>query len=142
MLVKIKKLQENAIIPSYSKIGDAGLDLTATNISYNNGLFLEYGTGLAIEIPEGFAGFIFPRSSISNYNLTLCNSVGVIDSNFRGEIKLRFKTSYNTQRYREYNIGDRIGQLVILPVPKIEFELTEELKETIRGSSGFGSSGV
>lgn len=142
MLVKIKKLQESAVIPSYSKIGDAGLDLTATSISYNNGLFLEYGTGLAIEIPEGFGGFIFPRSSISNYNLTLCNSVGVIDSNFRGEIKLRFKTPYNTQRYREYNIGDRIGQLVILPVPKIEFELTEELKDSIRGSSGFGSSGV
>jgi dUTP pyrophosphatase len=142
MLVKIKKLQESAVIPSYSKIGDAGLDLTATSISYNNGLFLEYGTGLAIEIPEGFGGFIFPRSSISNYNLTLCNSVGVVDSNFRGEIKLRFKTPYNNQRYREYNIGDRIGQLVILPVPKIEFELTEELKETIRGSSGFGSSGV
>lgn len=142
MLVKIKKLQENAVIPSYSKIGDAGLDLTATSISYNNGLFLEYGTGLAIEIPEGFGGFIFPRSSISNYNLTLCNSVGVIDSNFRGEIKLRFKTPYNAQRYREYNIGDRIGQLVILPVPKIEFELTEELKDSTRGSLGFGSSGV
>lgn len=141
MNVKIKKLSKDAVIPSYAKIGDVGLDLTAVSISYADN-YIEYGTGLAIEIPEGFGGFIFPRSGISNYNLNLCNSVGVIDSNFRGEIKLRFKTPYNHQRYRGYDIGDRIGQLVILPVPKIEFELTEELNDSVRGSSGFGSSGV
>ena len=138
MNVKIKKLSKDAVIPSYAKIGDAALDLTAVSISYTNS-YVEYGTGLAIEIPEGFAGFVFPRSSISNYDLNLCNSVGVIDSNYRGEIKLRFKTVYNQ---KVYNIGDRIGQLIIMPIHKIELELTEELNDSIRGSSGFGSSGV
>lgn len=138
MNIKIKKLSKDAVIPSYAKIGDAALDLTAVSISYTNS-YVEYGTGLAIEIPEGFAGFVFPRSSISNYDLNLCNSVGVIDSNYRGEIKLRFKTVYNQ---KVYNIGDRIGQLIIMPIHKIELELTEELNDSIRGSSGFGSSGV
>ena len=138
MNIKIKKLSKDAVIPSYAKIGDAALDLTAVSISYTN-IYVEYGTGLAVEIPEGFAGFVFPRSSISNYDLNLCNSVGVIDSNYRGEIKLRFKTVYNQ---KVYNIGDRIGQLIIMPIHKIELELTEELNDSIRGSSGFGSSGV
>ncbi len=143
MLVKIKKLHQNSVIPTYAKVGDVGLDLTATSLSYKDDLFLEYGTGLAIEIPAGFGGFIFPRSSISNYDLSLCNSVGVIDTNYIGEIKIRFKILHNYQVDKKiYNIGDRICQLVILPVPKIEFELTEELKDSIRGSSGFGSSGV
>ena len=141
MNIKIKKLSKDAVIPSYAKIGDAALDLTAVSISYTNS-YVEYGTGLAIEIPEGFAGFVFPRSSISNYDLNLCNSVGVIDSNYRGEIKLRFKTPYNHQVYKAYDIGDRIGQLIIMPIHKIELELTEELNDSIRGSSGFGSSGV
>ena len=138
MNIKIKRLSKDAVIPSYAKIGDVGLDLTAVSISYTDN-YIEYGTGLAIEIPEGFAGFVFPRSSISNYDLNLCNSIGVIDSNYRGEVKLRFKTVYNQKIYR---IGDRIGQLVVLPVPKIELELTGELNDSVRGSSGFGSSGV
>lgn len=138
MNIKIKKLSKDAVVPSYAKIGDVGLDLTAVSISdtYN---YIEYGTGLAIEIPEGFGGFIFPRSSISNYDLNLCNSVGVIDSNYRGEIKLRFKTVHNQ---KVYNIGDRVGQLVIIPIPKIEFTLVEDLCDSSRGSLGFGSSGV
>lgn len=138
MNIKIKKLNKDAIIPTYAKIGDAGLDLTAISISYTN-MYVEYGTGLAVEIPEGFAGFVFPRSSISNYDLTLCNSVGVIDSNYRGEIKLRFRTVYNQ---KVYNIGDRVGQLVIIPIPKIEFTVVEDLCDSSRGSLGFGSSGV
>lgn len=138
MNIKIKKLSKDAVIPSYAKIGDAALDLTAVSISYTN-IYVEYGTGLAIEIPEGFAGFVFPRSSISNYDLNLCNSVGVIDSNYRGEIKLRFKTVYNQ---KIYNIGDRIGQLVIMPIPKIEFTVVQDLCDSSRGSLGFGSSGV
>ena len=142
MNIKIKKLNKNAVVPSYAKIGDVGLDLTAVSISYTDN-YIEYGTGLAIEIPEGFGGFIFPRSSISNYDLTMCNSIGVIDNNYRGEIKLRFNTVYNYQiNKRLYNIGDRIGQIVIVPVPRIELELTDELSDSVRGSSGFGSSGV
>ena len=142
MNVKIKKLSKDAVIPSYAKIGDVGLDLTAVSISYADN-YIEYGTGLAIEIPEGFGGFIFPRSSISNYDLSFCNSVGVVDSNYRGELKIRFNAIYNYQLNKKlYDIGDRIGQLVVLPVPKIEFELTGELNDSVRGSSGFGSSGV
>lgn len=141
MNIKIKKLSKDAVIPSYAKIGDVGLDLTAVSISYANN-YIEYGTGLAIEIPEGFGGFIFPRSSICNYNLTLCNSVGVIDSNYRGEIKLRFKTPYNHQVYKAYGIGDRIGQLIIMPIPKIKLQVVDDLDITTRNSLGFGSSGV
>jgi len=139
--IKIKKLSKDAVIPSYAKIGDVGLDLTAVSISYTDN-YIEYGTGLAIEIPEGFGGFIFPRSSISNYDLSLCNSIGVIDSNYRGELKLRFKTTYNFKPNNLYNIGDRIGQLIVMPIPKIKLQVVDDLDITNRNSLGFGSSGV
>lgn len=80
MEIKIKKLDKNAVIPKYSKYGDAGMDLVATSVDYSNEYYIEYGTGLAIEIPEGYVGYIFPRSSNSKYDLQLCNSVGIIDS--------------------------------------------------------------
>ena len=80
MLVKVKKLVPEAIIPSYAKPGDAGMDLVATSVDFNNSQYIEYGTGLAIEIPEGYVGYVFPRSSNSKYDLQLCNSVGIIDS--------------------------------------------------------------
>ena len=80
MIVKIKKLLSNAVIPQYSKPGDAGMDLIATSVDYSNEYYVEYGTGLAIEIPEGYVGYVFPRSSNSKYDLQLCNSVGIIDS--------------------------------------------------------------
>lgn len=95
MKVKIKKLQDNAVIPYHSKPGDAGLDLTAVSLSFNE-QFTEYGTGIAIEVPEGFVGLVFPRSSLSKMDLILANHVGVIDPNYRGEIKLRFKKHYHT----------------------------------------------
>lgn len=141
MNIKIKKLHENAVIPSYSKEGDCGLDLTAisvTTIDKNNYGYIEYDTGLAVEIPEGYVGLIYPRSSLSNTGLILANHVGVIDTNFRGSIKCRFKAIPNTDIYR---VGDRIAQLIIQPCPKIEFEVVEELSDTTRGDLGFGSSG-
>ncbi len=148
MNVKIKKLHPDAIIPSYAKFGDAGLDLTAISgekrysqsvAKYNCYEYYEYKTGLAIEIPEGYVGLIFPRSSISKTALILSNSVGVIDSGYRGEITFRFKIH---EGYREiYNKGDRIGQLVILPYPTIEFEEVEELSKTERQEGSYGSSG-
>jgi dUTP pyrophosphatase len=128
-------------VPSYQKVGDIGLDLISTSIAYTDD-FIEYGTNLSIEIPEGFGGFLFPRSSISNYDLHLCNSIGVIDSNYRGEIRLRFKTLHNYDFKKVYKIGDRVGQLVIMPIPKINLELVKELSNTVRGTMGFGSSGV
>ena len=149
MKVKIKKTHPNAIIPEYSRHGDAGLDLTATSRDWkysDGGGYYEYGTGLSIEIPDGFVGLIFPRSSQSNVNQLLTNHVGVIDSNYRGEIKFRFKTVYQTvtelnEDFDIYHIGDRIGQLIIIPYPSIEFEEVDELSGTIRGENGFGSSG-
>ena len=80
MKVKIKKLNENAVIPSYSKQGDAGMDLVATSKIFDKYGNVEYGTGLAMEIPEGYVGLIFPRSSICKQDLSLSNAVGVIDS--------------------------------------------------------------
>lgn len=142
--VKIKKLDVNSEIPSYSKLGDAGLDLTATSIHAQHE-FIEYGTGLAIEIPNGYVGLLYPRSSISKYDLIQCNSVGVIDSNYRGEIKIRFKrtTGLKSAIFDEklYNIGDRVGQLIIMPYPNIELVEVEEISDTSRGIHGFGSSG-
>lgn len=141
MVIKIKKLVEQAVIPSYSKEGDAGLDLTAVSVNTtDNGDygFIEYDTGLAVEIPEGYVGLVYPRSSISKTGLILANSIGVIDSNYRGSIKCRFKAIPNSTIY---NVGDRIAQLIIQPIPNIEFEVVDELSDTTRGDDGFGSSG-
>lgn len=143
MKVKIKKLHPNAVVPSYAKHGDAGLDLTAISKEFIcdpkriTEDFFEFDTGLAFEIPEGYVGLVFPRSSISKKGMRLCNAVGVIDSSFRGSVRLRFKGNIlNT-----YEIGDRVGQLIIMPYPEIELEEVEELSDTNRGSLGFGSSG-
>jgi len=141
MNIKIKKLHENAVIPSYSKEGDCGLDLTAisvTTVDKGNHGYIEYDTQIAVEIPEGYVGLVYPRSSISNTGLILANAVGVVDQNYRGSIKCRFKAIPNTQIY---SVGDRIAQLIIQPIPKIELEVVDELSDTTRGDDGFGSSG-
>ena len=140
MNIKIKKLHNDAIIPQYMKNGDAGLDLIATS-KEENALYIEYGTSLAVEIPGGYVGLLFPRSSISKYHLCLANSVGIIDANYRGEIKARFKKTSTTAHETLYNVGDRVCQLVILPYPEVTFEEVEELSDTARGTGGFGSSG-
>ncbi len=168
MKVNIKKLNENAVIPQYAKPGDAGMDITATSINVTDN-YIEYGTGLAFEVPEGYVMLIFPRSSVSKYDLSLANAVGVLDSSYRGELKLRFKRNYRIENEPSketdykftttsivnpgsaneyqwnacnwYNIGDRIGQIMILPYPVIQFNEVEELSETERGAGGFGSSG-
>ncbi len=138
--VKIKRLHKDSIIPSYSKIGDAGLDLVATSKFYDDFDNVCYGTGLAIEIPENHVGLLFPRSSISKTDLTLRNSVGIIDSSYRGEIVLKFNNILMSS-CEPYNVKERIGQLIIMPYPTIEFEEVEELSTTERGAQGFGSSG-
>lgn len=139
--IKIKKLVSHADIPEYTREGDAGLDLVAVDVHHNREFdYVEYGTGIAIKIPEGFVGLLFPRSSISKTPHTLRNSVGVIDSNYTGEIKMRFSTQNNREDL-EYCVGDRIGQLMVMPYPKVRFEEVENLEETNRGSNGFGSSG-
>lgn len=140
MKVKIKKLHPNAVVPSYSKEGDAGLDLTAT-VQYSNTSFqATYGTGLAIEIPKGFVGLVFPRSSIRNTELSLSNSVGILDSGYRGEVQATFNKANGLDSYT-YRVGDRIAQLLILPYPPIEFEEVQDLSTTDRAEGGFGSTG-
>jgi dUTP pyrophosphatase len=143
MELKFKKLHPNATIPSYAKDGDAGLDLTAVTMEIQD-MYIEYGLGLAVELPLGHVGLIFPRSSISNKELLLSNSVGVIDQNFRGEIRARFKFNEKGKRPKEYfyKIGERVCQLVVMPYPKMQPIEVQELSETSRGSGGFGSTGV
>jgi len=141
MQVKIKKLNPNAIIPSYAKAGDAGMDLVATSIKFD-GTQITYGTGLAIEIPEGFVGLVFPRSSIRKTDLSLSNSVGVIDSGYRGEIQATFnQKSLSKDGQILYGVGDRICQLMIIPHPHVDFIEVQELNNTERGEGGFGSTG-
>jgi len=139
MNVKIKKLHEDAVIPTYAKPGDAGMDLVAVTEEWNkDNSMVTYDTGLSMEIPEGYVGLLFPRSSISKTILNLSNSVGVIDSGYRGPIMFKF-------RYLEeglvYDVGDRIGQILIMPYPTITFEEVDELSTTERGAGGYGSTG-
>ena len=149
MKLKIKKLHEEAKVPSYSKEGDAGLDFTAVEISRDNVGNITYHTGLAVEIPQGYVGLLFPRSSISKKQQFLTNCVGVIDSGYRGEIMAKFKPVMGTYdtilelfESNEYQVGDRIVQMIIIPYPQIEFEEVEELFETERGNGGFGSTNI
>jgi dUTP pyrophosphatase len=150
MQVRVKKLHPDAVIPSYAKAGDAGMDMVAISADISkDGLFIEYRTGIAVEIPEGYVGLMFPRSSLSKTTMVLSNHVGVIDSGYRGEIKFRFKDlnmqqEFDGQWYGDetvYEVGNKIGQLVILPYPQIELVETDELNESERGEGGFGSSG-
>src|SRR6266853_179893 len=107
MNVKVKKLNEKAVMPKYAKPGDAGMDLTSTSKNYE-GKNIVYGTGLSIEIPDGFVGLLFPRSSLTNFDLSLGNHVGVIDSSYRGELIFKFKRTDLQMLSKEYQIGDRI----------------------------------
>ena len=139
MKVKIKKLNESAVIPKYAKEGDAGLDLTATAFKVNEKGQYIYTSDLALEIPDGYVGLLFPRSSICKKDLEMTNSVGIIDSNYRGPIKSVFNPTCEDPEV--YELGERFAQLIIIPYPKIEFEEVEELSETDRGSGGYGSTG-
>ena len=148
--VKIKKLHKDAVIPKYETVGSVGMDLTAVSKEYDEHGNIVYGTGLTIQIPVGYYADLRPRSSISKYDLVLANSVGTIDSDYRGELILKFKPTlrkstwnngvYETDEVKEYEIGDRISQLVILPYPKVSFVEVDELTETERGTGGFGST--
>lgn len=145
MKLKIKKLHPNAVIPQYAKPGDAGLDLVATSLTLDENNNLVYGTGLAIEIPTGYVGLLFPRSSNSKKDLILSNHVGVIDSGYRGEIIFKYKSSLcSSGQYitgKNYEVGDKVGQLILFPYSQVTIEEVEELTETERGTNGFGSTG-
>lgn len=167
--VKFKKLVPEAVIPSKAHSSDAGFDMVATKVNITEN-YVEYETGIATAIPEGHVGLLFPRSSNSKKDLLLANSVGILDSSYRGDIKFRFKrilmpiiqdeittssindvstSACDTKKtprliYRDdyiYQVGDRIGQLIIMPYPEIQFTEVDELDQTDRGKGGFGSSG-
>ena len=141
MQVKLKKLHEDAKVPRYAKPGDAGMDLFVTDVAVGD-KYIQYYTGIALEIPEGHVGLLFPRSSNSKKDLVLANSVAVIDSGYRGEILFRFKKLMHNPNidFKTYAKGDACGQIIILPYPQVEFEEVFELSETERGEGGFGST--
>ena len=143
MNIKFKRLTENAIAPVKAHAADAGFDLTCssitTEINERGQLIIVYHTGLAFEIPEGYFGALVPRSSISNKTLTLTNCIGVIDAGYRGEVmaKMKATTDVIPAVYKE---GERFAQLLILPVPEVQFEESTELSEGDRGENGYGST--
>ena len=142
MIVNMKKLHPDAVIPKYAKHGDAGMDLTATWMEFDHERkIVTYGTSIAIEIPTGFVGLIYPRSSVYKTSMVLANHVGVIDSGYRGEIMFKFRVLNDDWR-DIYDVGDRIGQIIITPYPQIHFNEILELSDTDRGDGGYGSTGV
>jgi len=172
--VKIKKLHKDAVIPTYAKPGDAGMDLTAVSLEIDKHGVLTYDTGLAFEIPEGYFAQVVLRSSVYKTDLMLTNHIGIIDSCYRGSVKFKFALSQNLINFaydeidfkvrietgealfypseyaayhkiahaaKVYAIGDRIGQLIIMPYPTIQFEESDELSESERGVGSYGSTG-
>lgn len=144
MNVKIKYVNPEAKRPEYATEGSAGMDLSAV---MDNPVTLRVGgramipTGIALQIPEGYGGFVFPRSGLSyKKGISMANCVGVIDSDYTGEIKV---VLHNISGH-DYTVnpGDRIAQLVFMPVAKAELQVVEELDTTERGGGGFGSTGM
>jgi dUTP pyrophosphatase len=160
--VKFRRISPDATVPTKAHASDSGFDLTAVSEPFvGEDGYLQYHTGIALELPEGYEGQIRPRSSISKYDLVLANGgPGTIDESYRGEIIVRFKpvdrfaqgpfvsglfptvSTQNIDKLRVYHKGDRIAQLVIVPVPRVELIEVENLSETARGTGGFGSSGT
>jgi dUTP pyrophosphatase len=138
MKVKIKMLYSDAIPPKYAHPGDACADVYAFSTFPDDNDNLVIGLGFAIEIPEGYVGLLFPRSSIAKTGHSFRNSVGVIDSGYRGELMIKLSSEFGKQ---SYTINERVGQLMILPYPQIEFKQVDQLSDTARGVGGFGSTG-
>jgi dUTP pyrophosphatase len=145
MNIKFKKLDPRAVAPERAHATDAGFDLTATKITTEinecGQLILVYHTDIAVEIPEGYCGFLMPRSSIFKKSLALTNSVGVIDSGYRGEIMAKFRSTTDVVP-AVYKDGEKFAQLLIIPIPEVSFEETLELSNSDRGTGGYGSTDV
>ena len=167
--VGFMKLDEKAVMPTRAHNSDAGYDLVATSKEYDEFDNVVYGTGIAIELPPGYVALLFPRSSNRKTNLTLTNSVGVIDSGYRGEIKAVFHSINSCLSFgalfrawiskfipglkpfakqisienvsNAYDVGDRIAQLIILRLPLITFNEKESLSDSDRGTNAYGSTG-
>ena len=163
--IKVCKLHPDAVLPSYAYEDDAGMDLTCIDLDWDENTNLVYKTGLAIKIPENHVGLLFPRSSVSTKNLMLTNCVGVLDPGYTGEITAKFKHLMELQEIDEeeleeyedtledadpldsfipddvYQPGDRIIQLIVLPIPRVKITEVDALPKTDRGAKGYGSSG-
>ena len=138
MIIPTKKLTPEAKLPEQQHSDDAGFDLYATSKTLDREHRATiFGTGLAFDIPQGYAMFIYPRSSCFKYRALQANCVAVIDSGYHGEVHIVFK-GLNC----EYQVGERIAQAVVMPIPQVEyFEVTNDFAETERGNGGFGSTG-
>ncbi len=144
MKLKIKKLDERAILPSYATEYSAGADLYALldeKIDIKSGQTVLLHTGISVEIPEGYCGLVFARSGLaSKRGLAPANKVGVIDADYRGEVMVALHNHSDNDQAVE--CGERIAQLAIVPFLKAEFEPSDELSDTVRGVGGFGSTGT
>ncbi len=148
MNLKIKKLHPAALLPTYATPGAACFDLYALPendeaVPVRFGLPSTIPTGLAFEVPEGHVMLIFSRSGHGfNNDTRLANCVGVIDSDYRGEVKVKLTRDQSISDDTVVKHGDRIAQAMVIPLPKVAFEVVEELGETQRGNGGFGSTGA
>lgn len=139
--VKVKKLSAEAKMPTKGTAGAAAWDLYAIGERFDaEGRYLEYSTGIAVEIPAGYVGKVHPRSSNRNKDIVFPHSVGVIDSDYRGEVTVIFKSLLNAGA-RKYKVGERVAQLIIEKLPDVELVEASELSDTARGTGGYGSTG-
>lgn len=149
--LKIRKVHPAAVVPRYAKPGDAGMDLTAVSAEFVEPRKIKVDFGIQMEIPEGHVGLIFPRSSVQKTFCRLSNSVGVIDSGYRGNVMAVFdvldvcpegETDALVAAEKLYAPGMRCAQIIVMPYPHVNVEVAETLSETERGAGGYGSSGV
>jgi dUTP pyrophosphatase len=157
MVLTFRKLNDKSVAPTKAHSTDAGYDLTAISAELDNDGNVVYHFGIAMEIPEGYAGLIFPRSSICKKDLALTNAVGVIDAGYRGEITAKFKVAQRVQGVlksapntavlerngtaRIYAVGERVAQLIIQKVEDVQWQEVNSLGDSERGTSGYGSTG-
>ena len=140
--LRVAKLKDEAIVPTRAHAGDAGLDLYACEAAHlGPGERWSVGTGVAVEIPEGHAGLVLPRSGLArDHGISLVNSPGLIDAGYRGEVRVLLLNTDPAEVFR-LDAGERIAQLVIVPIALAEPVEVESLSESARGDGGFGSSG-
>lgn len=138
--VKCKLLHPDAKLPKYSRDGDAGMDLFAVSRTFDDHGNIVYDTGVSIALDQGYVADLRPRSGVTKYDLNMLNSPGTVDSNYRGPLIIKFRPTKEDPKI--YEVGERIAQLVIIPIPYIILEEVDDLDETVRGTGGFGSSGT
>ena len=135
----LQQLDFDLPVPGYAHHGDAGLDLYAAHDAIVTGETMLISTGVAVAVPDGYVGLVCPRSGLSKYGVTVANAPGVVDSGYRGELMVRL-TNTSTTPYPVHR-GDRIAQLVIVPVARPTITIVNSLDNTERGTNGFGSTG-